>query len=464
VYAQGGFILDSTITGNAGILATGTPFSFYAENNSYVYRDLVYRDLVHVKMLPQISGIIGKQTFYISFGMDYCLKTYDWVEGWKVIMGAVSVTTGSTIYFNWSISWWNRGAFVRQEYIRAFAHTNVPRGWYDPNENYTVTTGMWVDLWFDRQNASMVGGGRVNAYEFGMTDSVEPWLALLTSDWGPIENQTKQSMQMFPILDGDNVTEIPASQIKMVKVWSSLEVAPAETEQEVVISDYPVFDLTFSQPFPPFTGIQTPVFDETTYPDMPSGGIIGALFSGMSSWFKWLGENIVYGGLNIWGTFVGFLDTIAGFIGFPGFFTWLMGMLSQGWSWLVSSFTYIGQMLLQFFLFLASIMVYVVALLTIAVSNIANVISTVASMFSGAYGTGMNIWNDFGLTTWLTLACICYPIYLVILWDEEGFDALSNHLMFVFNILNMLFHFFISIIQLVLSGVHTLIEAIPVVE
>jgi len=464
VYAQGGFILNNTVTGDAGILDTGTPFSFYAENDSYVYRDLIYRDLVHIKMLPQISGIIGRQTFYVQFGVDYCLKDYDWVEGWKVILGANSITTGSIIYFNWTVSFWNRGSWITTEYLSTFVHTNVPRGYYMTDREYGFTTSLWIDFWFDRTNASSVGGVRVNSYEYPMRDGVEAWLALLTSNWGPIENCTKELQQMVPLLDGDDVTVIPASQIKLMKVWSSLEVPAYTTNQTILMSDYPVWDLTFSQPFPPLTGIQTPIFDATTYPNMPGGGIMGALFSSLSALFSWMGENILYGGLRIWPALVGFLDTIAAWMGFPGGFSAIMAWLQGGWSQLVLSWSYIAALLLQFFIFLGSIMGYLVSLLTMAITQFVNIITMTAGFFQGGYGTGVDIWNAYGLTTWLTLACICYPIYLVILWDEEGFDALINHLMFVFNVLSLLAHFFISVIQMIFNGIHTLIEAIPVVE
>lgn len=465
IYNQGGFVLNSTITGDAGILDASTPFSFYAENGSYVYRDLIYRDLVHVKMLPQISGLVGRQTFYVSYGIDYCLQDYDWVEGWKVILGANSITTGSIIYFNWTISFWNRGSWIATEYLSTFVHTNVPRGYYDMRLGYGFTTSLWIDFWFDRTNASSVGGVRINAYEYPMRDNVEPWLMLLTSNWGPIENATKEAQQMVPLLDGDNATIIPASKIKMVKLWSSLEVAiDDETDQLITISDYPVWDLTFSQPFPPLTGIQTPIFEQTTYPNMPGGGIMGALFSGMSSWFKWLGENILYGGLNLWGTFVGFLDTISAWLGFPGGFTALVNWLAGGWTWLIASFGYIGQMLVQFFIILGASMGYIVALLTMAATQFVTILTTLVGFFQGSYGTGLSIWNDFGLTTWLTLALICYPLYLVFMWDEDGFDAVMSHLTFVFNILSMLAHFFISVIQMVFTGISTIVEAIPVVE
>lgn len=464
VYAQGGFILNSTVTGDAGVLDTATPFSFYAQNNSYVYRDLIYRDLVHVKMLPRISAIVARQTFYISFGMDYCLPTYDWVEGWKVILGAVSVTTGSILYFNWSLSWWNRGAFIKQEYIQSFPHTNVPRGWYTSSVDYGVTTSLWVDLWFDRQNASMVGGGRVNAYEYGMRDGVEPWLSLLTSNWGPIENQTKESENLFPILDGDDVTEIPASQIKMVKVWSSLEVASYTTNQTVVISDFPVWDLTFSNPFPPLTGIQTPYFDETGYPTLPTGGLLGSLVSSMSSGLKWISENILYGELSIWPTFVAFLDTLAGWIGFPNLFSGFFSWLGSAWGGLSSSLTWIGAPFVSGFEFLSIFMVQLITLVVWGFTYIGQTISGVFGFFTGTSAGAVELWNNLNLGQWVILGLIIYPIYLVMLWDTDGLDAVEHELRRDWWVLSTIFGVLLNLARFIMDMIGHVIESIPVIE
>lgn len=465
IYSLGGFVTNTTIIGDAGLMDTGTAFSMWGHNDSYIYRSFIYRDLVHIKLLPEISAIIAKQTFDVSYGIDYCLNGYDWVQGWELKLSADSVTVGSILYFNWTVRWYNRGVFVSEQVIRSFHHTGFPRGYDDSYyRSYTTTASLWVDLWFDRQNGSAVGGGRVNAYEYPMKDNVPVWLSLFASDWGPVEDVPIRSMQLFPILDGDDITPIPSSQIKMVRVWESVQVFGAATDQEVIVSDFHVWDLSFSNPFPPLTGIQTPYFDETIYPSLPTGGLLGAMISSMTGLFKWLGENILYGGLRMWPLLTAFLDTIAAWMGFPGGFSAIMAWLEPGWVWLVASFTYMSELVVQLFLFLGSVMGYLIVLLTEAVAQFANIIDTMAGFFQGSYGTGMNIWNDFGLSTWLTLGLIFYPVYLFYLWDTEGMDAVMNQLMFIFNVLSMLAHYFISVIQMILNGIHTLVEAIPVVE
>jgi len=463
IYSQGGFIMNSTTTGSAGIMDTSTPFSFWAENNSYVYRDLIYRDLIHVKMLPQISAIVGHQTFYVSYGVDYCLPGYDWVEGWKVLLGAESVTTGSQLYFNWTVSWWNRGSFVRQDTVRAFHHTNVPRGWYDPNNNYTTTTGLWIDLWFDRQNGSMVGGGRVNAYEYGMSDQVAPWLSLFSSAWGPIDNQTN-SEQMFPLLDGDNVTQIPASQIKMVRIWSSLEVAAYTEEQTVVISAFPSWDLTFSQPFPPLTGISTPVFEQTTIPNMPSGGLLGALISGLSQNFKWISDNILYGGLSLWPMFVAFLDTIAAWLGVPNAFSNFMTWISGAWGGMASGMGWLTGPIVGGFQFLGIFMVQLLFFIALAFTYFGQVISGIFGFFTGTAAGATDLWTSLNLQQWLILGLILYPVWLIILWDEHGLDAVETELRRDWWVFSTIFGVLISIGRFILQVIMAVIESIPVVE
>jgi hypothetical protein len=199
-------------------------------------------------------------------------------------------------------------------------------------------------------------------------------------------------------------------------------------------------------------------------PALQSGGFLGMLFSGFTWIGKWLSDNIMYGGLNLWGTFVGFLDTIAAWIGFPNGFSLLLIWLGSGITWLTTSFTYLISLILSVFIFLGAIMTDFLSLISQAVTNFANMISVIRNLMDGTITGGVNLWNELNIPMWITIALICYPIYLVIVWDEEGFDKVQNHLMFVFNILNWMVHLFIGLIQTVLAIISTLVESVPVAE
>lgn len=466
IYNKGGFSIGAYTTGPAGINVGKTPFSFWAQNLSYAYNDLYYRDLVHIKLCPSVVALLGRSTFYLTYGLDYCIQgdSVEWVTGIKVILGAVAVTIGSERWWNWTVSWFYQGNFVRQDTLMTFERAGIHIIPYE-DSSLVAECKLWVDLWFDNANGSTVVAGRVAAFEWPMTNSAPEYVRYLNSNWGPMDDQPTSSEFLASIMASDNSTVEPSAKIKMIKYWSSVEVPADDEEQLVYVLDFNVWDLTFSQPpFPPLTGIQTPVFDPPNMPDMPGGGFMGALFSGIQYLGKMLGDNMLFGGLGIWPTFVAFLDTVAGLFGAPGGFTNLMAWLSANLSYLWVSLSYVGSLFLSIFLFLASILDYIILLVAQAVLTFANIITSIVSMLTGAYGTGANLWEALGIWNWIMVGLIVYPIYLVILWDEEGFDAVINQLMFLFNVLNMLAHFFMSFIQMILGAIHTVVEAIPVVE
>jgi hypothetical protein len=269
---------------------------------------------------------------------------------------------------------------------------------------------------------------------------------------------------MFPILDGDGVTQIPTSQIKMVRIWSSLEVAAADTDQIVVISAFPTWDLTFSQPFPPLTGIQTPAFEQTIIPNMPSGGLLGALISGLSQNFKWISDNILYGGLSLWPTFVGFLDTIAGWLsmphGFSNFITWISG----AWGGLASGMGWLTGPIVSGFQFLGIFMVQLLTFVALAFLTFGQIISGIFGFFTGTAGGATDLWNSLGMLQWLTLGLVLYPVWLIILWDEHGLDAVETELRRDFWIFSTIFGVLLNIGRFILQVIMAVIESITVVE
>ena len=472
VYNKGGFSINA-LTGigpggpgsGSGINIGLTPFSFFAGNNSWVSNDLYYRDLVHIKMCPEIMAYLASNTFYVTYGLDYCLQGEDWVTGIKVILGAVAITIGSERWWNWTVSWFNQGNFVKQEFIMTFQRTGLP----DINKlfDFMGVARVWVDLWYDNLNGSTVVGGRVSAYEWPMKDDADAWVRWLNNNWGPMSDQPTVSMYLAPILSGDNVTVKSSARVTMTKLWASLEVAAGDgwTDQWAYTYNYPVWDLTFSQkPFPPLSGIQTPPFDPPALPDMPGGGLLGALFSGFSYIGKMLGDNVMWGGLGLWPSFVGFLDTIAGFIGLPMAFTNFINWVGTAGGGLFSSLLYLGAVISSGFAFIAIFMWQLITFIGLVFTYLGQVISGVIGFFTGTVGGAGDIWTSLNLTQWVILGIIIYPIYLVILWDEHGLGAVEHELRRDWWVLSTIFGVLITIGRYILQVIMAIIESIPVVE
>lgn len=461
IYNKGGFSLHTIVTGNAGALPGGRDFSLFAYNNSYAYKDLIWRDLQHIKMLPTVSFRAGAQTFSVYYGLDYGLSDGTWVTGLecKLDVSYVSYTgvfTGN-VWINMTCSWYDNSTLIKTDNLWMFYHGDV-YNYPDPGR-----WQFWVDLWFDTGNASALQGGRINAYEFPMQDTSALWLRWLSSNWGVKDNVLKQSECITNLHDASGNPISSTEQILFVKVWSSVNVVPYDAEQYVAITDFSTFDTTLSSKYP-LQGIQTPPWDETKMPTVGNTGLLGAVWSMFAGIGKWLSDNIIFGGLALWPTFVAFLDVIAGWLGMPHGFSNLITWLGTGWGWLVQSFVSGITVIYDIFLFLGSILVTLLSIMGQAIVSFVNVIGMITGFLTGGFGTGVNIWNQLGLTTWLTLGIILYPIYLVFLWDAKGTDAVVSQLTMVWGILSWLAHFFLDIIRTIITVISGVVESIPVVE
>jgi hypothetical protein len=461
IYNKGGFSLHYDFDNNAGVLPGGRDFSMFAYNNSYAFKDLVWRDLQHVKLLPTVNFRAGAQTFQVYYGMDYVLADGSWVTGLQARLEVSYVSyTGvfaGNVWINMSCSWYDNNALIKTDDLYMFYHGEV-YNYPDPGR-----WQFWVDLWFDSGNASALQGGRINAYEFPMQDSSAAWLRWLSSNWGVKDNVLKQSECFVPLHDSDGNPLISTEQIKFVRIYSSLNVIPYTFNQYVAITDFSTFDTTLSSKYP-LQGIQTPPWDETKMPTVGNTGLLGAVWSMFAGIGRWLSDNIIFGGLALWPTFVAFLDVIAGWLGMPHGFSNMITWLGTGWGWVVSSFTYGITVIYNIFLLLGSILGTLLSVLGSAIVSFVSVIGMITGFITGGFSTGASLWDQLGLTTWLTLGIILYPIYLVFLWDAKGMDAVISQLSMIWGILSWLAHFFMDVVRTIITMISGIIESVPVVE
>ena len=185
------------------------------------------------------------------------------------------------------------------------------------------------------------------------------------------------------------------------------------------------------------------------------------MFAGLG---QWLSENVIFGGLNLWSTFVDFLDTIAAMFGAPKFFTNLFVWMAELLGYLVESAGYIGTMATSLFSLIGALLGHFLTIMAEIISTAVNTITMITDMMAGGYGVGVDLWETFGIGQWITIAIIFYPLYLVILWDQEGMDAVIKQLTMMFGILSWLFDFFVQLIQFTIRLITTVIESIPVAE
>lgn len=465
IYSEGGFDRNFASSGNAGRLTGGEWCSMYGHNGSSVQSEIWFRNLQHIKLLPEIQFLV-LDAYYMEFSLEYSIGEGEWLPGIRVRLHVDSIAyTGwlaGNNWINYTVTWY-RGTGEPDQYV-----------WMGSDEVYmcyhgTVTGAgddgwhkFWVDLWFNSMNASSTIGGRVNAYEYPMHDNTDPWLRVLSTNWGVKDDVRKESMSMFN-LNGSSQQLISSQEIRMVRAKVNLTVTDANGGQYCVLHPIDILDYTKSSELP-LTGIQTPAFDETKLPTLANTGFLGFLWSALQGIGAWLGENVIFGGLNLWGNFVAFLDTIAGWLGAPGFFSNLFAWMGSGWQYLLSSVTYLFQLLLNFFLLLGSLMGSFVSILGELVLSLVATVNYFGDVMGGGIGAAGNLWDQLGIFQWITVAIIFYPIYLILLWEDQGLDAVMGQLNMIFGVASWLFNFFLDIATTVVMFISTIIESVPVAE
>lgn len=468
IYSKGGFSLNtySTSSSYAWILPGGTPFSFHVEDdggtqNQWMYNEIWFRDVQHLKLLPEIHFITGADGFDIHYGVDYSFGDGSWEPGWYVDIDPDTVHYNglftAAVWINMTVSFLNKQTLVSSEDLYMYNHGSIT-GNGDPG-----FWEVWVDLWVSDKNASSVGAARVNAYEYAMEDEADLWLRWLNNNWAPMDDVFKEWMGEASILASDDTTIMSSEQVVMWRYWSQVRVFSAGGGQEIEIRNFEHFDDTRSQVLP-LTGISSPVFEETATPVVGNKGLLGALYTMFASLGSFLSENILFGGLNLWGSFVGFLDSIAAMFGAPRFFSNLFSQISVMLSYIWDGFTWIANILLAIFQLFVNLVGEFLTIMADLILSLLNTLTHFLDMMGGAYGVGVDIWNDLGISTWITVLLVFYPIYLIILWDMEGMDAVLTHLTWMFGLLTWIFNFLVSLIQFAIGLVVAVIESIPVVE
>jgi len=403
---------------------------------------------------------------YVEFGIDYCYNDI-WIEnGWKIRINITDANIAGTGFGseanNWlqlNVSWYNQEVFIKNDILYTLWEGGP--GGLSGGEHTADYFRLWLDLWFNKVNASTVVGGRVNSYYYGMTDYASPHLRwLLGADWGPMIQEVSQSMY-FGDLEDTSGNIISAKQIEMmrirVKVWRS-----ANYDYRWVLRDYDI--LSFEFPPGEMMGINTPIFVTTKTPDMPGGGFLDALRVGFSNLITTITNALGPAMLNFWNTFVGFLDTVFTAVGWENGFSQMLSWINSLMTWLADSFSILILILTQVFSVLSS----VISPLT---STLAIIGGWVTSIFSGISGmiTYLNIAIvDSGLgelfVASLLLIGICLPFLEIVRMEQHGFGILFADLSKVIDVASFLITTGMSVIRFFVYLVTSVIESIPVVE
>jgi hypothetical protein len=464
LYVNGGFTANTYSARNAGALPGGSnPFSMFGYGNSTsgsaYYINQYYRNLQAIQFCPTVNGLAGENMFDVWGQISYSLGDGTFYNGLQFYMTASMVSyTGifaGNVWINFTVNWYQNNALCQTNKVYMFYHDPVTSAGNPFNLQF------WLDFWFSSENDSSVIAGRINAYEYPMTNTAPAWISWLSSSWGAKDDVAKDSSCSMP-MTLPNGTVINSGLIQMVRVTLGIDVLLPGGNQHIVLNPFNTYTLTLGSY--PIVGISTPAEEATVIPTVGNSGLLGALWSGLSSAFSLIGPWLWLAILGLWTVFVAFLNTIAGWIGAPNGFSNLLTWIASGWSWLASSFLYVITIIGAIFTFLISGIGAFIWTIGQALVSFAHVIVQIGSWITGGVTGVGNLWTTFGISTWLMLGILFYPLYLVILWDSKGLGAVIEQLTWIWGMLSWLANFFLQVIHTIIAVINAVIEAIPVVE
>lgn len=219
-------------------------------------------------------------------------------------------------------------------------------------------TRIWMDLWFNKMNASSVHGGRVNAYYNAMKKNAVWWWG----DWNPYIGNSTESLYFGPNLDYDG-NLIHSQDLELVKINFNLSRPETNTYNDadfrLVLQDFQT--LEYKQELEgQVDGVDTPLVVPTLVPDMPSTGFWTPIYQALAR----LGD-----------VFTTALSAAA---------SWIWAQIGARWPWFTSFWDNVGLTVSTLFDYMTEIWGYFLGLITFA-GNLLDPIRKVIDVFTTAY-------------------------------------------------------------------------------
>lgn len=454
-----------------------------------VYRYLQHSHLGFSIKLPECDFNLDpgatdtvSYTFYVEIVMDYVYNG-SWNEGWKCRLEVIDgESTGLKQWVYLNVRWFYKEVQISSRPIYV---------WWEGVDGSQDQFSIHSDLWFSIANFSTTWAGRVSPVYYGVEETTNAIYRFIWGEvWGIMGQENDKSSA-----EGDlsnnleeylSARDFPLSRLRLKLVKSN------NNEYQIQLIDFDKREFRTASGV--MVGINTPVYITPIMPKQSGGGLLSAFWallsqigqaiaSGLAPFAYWLVHNVIPLILDMWNnamlwlaeTIVPLLDaflyTIFPALGPTAFTNFLNAMNSifvafaSFLAWLVDGLGYILSMLTQVFLWLQATIGYLIWIFIRVIDIWIQFWTFLIGFFTGAYNTGINIWQDWQGETWATVAIILYPVYIFYRCVvDDSFDPLIWHVERWKDIFAFLFNLFHVIFTIVLTVVHFIIEAIPVVE
>ena len=455
IYNLGGFTYY-TFTGDGTRVTGGQPFELQATDGtagSSARAEQYYRKLQSVHFLLEIdmdnewegnAFDIDPGVGYVDIGIDY-RQNGSWTEWSRVRIYVQSANVGhhdagnDHNWIEWSIDWYNflPGPNTSQN-IRSDLITS--NHWGYENENLSpdfhnrTSSQLWIDLWFDRTNASTTIGGQVNSMFHGMREHGSAWwfgygvFQPMIADYG-------NAMFLDDLYDyTGNVTG--SINYDLMRFYIEVAKLPDADGDDETWTIRAIENLNRKQADDRMQGVEIPSFEPTLVLDMPMFQSNNPLIRAIDG----LSRSIWLGALGFIKILWGAMDTIFEWAGFgAGFFSTLSRfvietipslvlVIMQDLTVLVISFVDIIESVFN-------LLVIVVPTYVIGLGWLAETLIDYWRAFNDIFSGGIVDWNiieDLNLGEWVSFGVTMLPFYEIwtIIWSKDVSGKLKERLEF----------------------------------
>ncbi len=480
-----------TLTGDGGRTPGGQPFEIFATNGSdgsSARAEQIYRKLQGIHFLIEIDmdnpwdGGNGEFDIvpgvgFVDIGIDYRLNA-TWVEGFYVRLYVQDADVGhhnagnDHDWIEWQVDWYNYnpGTGNVQNFRSGTIFSNY---WGYENENLTPdfhnrTSGqIWVDLWFDRTNASETIAGQVNAMFHGMREHGSSWWFGYGA-FQPMTSEYGNALMLDDLYDeGGNVTDSLKFDLMRVFVEVGKVAAPQGGDDETW-TIRAVENFNRKQADDRMQGIEQPSFEQTLVLDMPMFQSLNPLVRAVDG----ISRSIWMGALGFIKILWGAMDTIFEWAGFgAGFFSILSRfvietipdliiVIMQNLSVLVISFVDIIESIFN-------LLVIVVPTYVIGLGWLAESLIDYWRAFNDIFAGGIvdfSIIEDLALGSWVSFGITMLPFYEIwtIIWSKDVPGKMKERFAFYSALFGGLLSFFRGMVSMVGELVQAIRSFLPI--
>lgn len=461
IYNSGGY-MTYDYSGDAGLTVAGDTFDMYADANSYIRVDQVWRDIKGVDAIFALNPV-GNRSFdpgkledarnigQWEFGLDYVMGD-SWVT--SPLYVAMYLTDSDVGYKNliptpdswmqFDIYWTSFGVTIKHDKII---------GWYEGPALDLEQMRIRVRFWYNQANSSSVIGGWVSPLYYGPTSADGwSWISGSAKPKYPF-NQSSVGSFAFTNIKFSNGTITTVGNVKLTRLWA--EIDRNGLSPSYVYNIASTEKLNFYYSTGPY-GIPTPEPIEPWTPDIPRAGIFGFAISAIG---------MIYQGLSY--ALSQSMDALMeGMFGRPHMFSDMATAISSTLIGLWSMLSSIPGAIANFAIFIFT----AIAIINTLISNILTLITWFLNFIGGMLGVFINIMTVFisggtifGVSVpplyWLFVIAIIVD-FIYNLEDHGMWDALTG-LGYWFTIIYQVVQILYNIISFV---IHTLLELLGLIK